>query len=200
MDFKKAQEICQAQIDKAELAGDKERAEQLREELKTIQEADRLDRERAEMLNSPEYKSVKNRDVLSNYFLEKRTRLRPAFLARLKETALREPIEADQYGSYRAGLFTFGCFIVDVTYNQEAGLYGLTIFSDRKGVTVPHNVALDIRYKFIPDRCVMCEFYGTRADRETDRVVMYELPRGGGDEAEEGDAQPTGEAPEETKE
>lgn len=79
MDFKKAQEICQAQIDKAELAGDKERAEQLREELKTIQEADRL-------------------------------------------------------------------------------------------------------------------------DRETDRVVMYELPRGGGDEAEEGDAQPTGEAPEETKE
>lgn len=175
MDLKKQKEIIQGEIEKAQQAGDTELINELQNDL-TVIDANIAEEERyAELAESKAYKSIRLREVLSDYFMKRKDMIKGEFIARLKETYLRKPVTADQYGSYKEGLFTYGCYIVETVYDKESHLWQLSIFPETGGAECPHNVVKDIRYKYIPDHCMMWEACGPR-EQKGSAVHLYEMP------------------------
>lgn len=131
-----------------------------------------------------EERPVKLREILSDYWMRRRDRLDPDFLKELKETARREPVTADSYGSYKTGIFTYGSFVVMVS--QDNGWWRLEILTAEPGAKIPENVVENIRYKFIPDDAWMCKAYAPReAQRQLEGVLLMEIPFNKEQESEE---------------
>lgn len=129
-------------------------------------------------------KAVKPTDVLSLYFRKKRLkRISGAFLRALCETFLREPEEADEYGSYKVGTFTYEQFVVEVALVGEDKLWRIHVTGEN---AVPEHKIWQIRDRFIPDRCNMMRFYEGRENRLDSReVILMEFPNLTEDESEE---------------
>lgn len=135
----------------------------------------------AQVAPKVEERPVKLREILSDYYYKRRNNLDPVLLRDLRETARREPVTADSYGTYKPGTFTFGSFVVDVEI--ENGLWKLEIYPGEKNGTIPENVVEQIRYKFIPDDVWMVKTYAPREEqRKLQGVLLMQLPSG---EAEE---------------
>ena len=64
----------------------------------------------AQVAPKVEERPVKLREILSDYYYKRRNNLDPVLLRDLRETARREPVTADSYGTYKPGTFTFGSF------------------------------------------------------------------------------------------
>ena len=122
-----------------------------------------------------EERPVKIREILSDYFMRRRERIDPDLLKELKETARREATDADQYGSYKPGTFTFGSFVVFVA--KEDGLWRIEIVSGEGGARIPENVVEQIRYKYVPDDAWMCKVYAPRDEqRKLTGVLLMQMP------------------------
>ena len=119
---------------------------------------------------------MKLREVLSDFFLKRRDRIDPELLDQLKETARREATDADQYGTYKPGTFTFGSFVVDVT--KEDGLWRIEIVSGEGiGNRIPENVVEQIRYKYVPDDAWMTKCYAPREEqKKLHGVLLMQMP------------------------
>lgn len=127
--------------------------------------------------------AVKMRDILSDYWLKRRARLHQDFIKQLTDTYYREPMTADQYGTYKPGTFTFGCFRVDVYH--EDGLWRIEIVSGEHG-GIPEEVVRQIRYKFVPNDVWMVKPYAPREeDEKLGGVILYEIPTGSQQQDEE---------------
>ena len=154
MDTKKAKEIKQqVEAEKAQAA----------------QEAQKVE-------PKAEPRPVKLREVLSDFFLKRRDRIDPELLDQLKETARREATDADQYGTYKPGTFTFGSFVVDVA--KEDGLWRVEIISGEGiGSRIPENVVEQIRYKYVPDDAWMTKCYAPREEqKKLQGVLLMQMP------------------------
>lgn len=91
----------------------------------------------------------------------------------LQNTANQEPEVEDAYGKYKQGTFLFKCFIVTVT--RENGLWMLHIFSQAMPITLP--IIQEVRDKYIPDYCMMVQFYPSRQERNTLKgIQLCEMP------------------------
>lgn len=91
----------------------------------------------------------------------------------LQNTANQEPEVEDAYGKYKQGTFLFKCFIVTVT--RENGLWMLHIFSQEMPITLP--IIQEVRDKYIPDYCMMVQFYPSRQERNTlQGIQLCEMP------------------------
>lgn len=91
----------------------------------------------------------------------------------LQNTANQEPEVEDAYGKYKQGTFLFKCFIVTVT--RENGLWMLHIFSQAMPITLP--IIQEVRDKYIPDYCMMVQFYPSRQERNTlQGIQLCEMP------------------------
>lgn len=135
----------------------------------------------------PDTSGVKLRDVLSDYFINRRQRIKKELLESLKETYLREPVDVDPYGSYKPGVFTYGAFWVFVEYDAESHLWQLQILPGEKGQPVGEHVVRQVRDKFIPDYAWMSRMYPPRGERSESGVILYQMPvaaqgSGGGSE------------------
>ena len=118
---------------------------------------------------------VKLRDVLSDFFMKRRERIDPGLLKELRETARREATDADQYGSYKPGTFTFGAFVVFVS--KEDGLWRIEIISGEGSTRIPENVVEQIRYKYVPDDAWMCKVYAPREEQsKLSGVLLMQMP------------------------
>ena len=102
----------------------------------------------------------------------KKKRLNPEFVKQLQETANREPSATDNFGEYKEGIFLHGCTIVIVAITD--GLWGLEIKSEHP---VPLHVIKEIRYKYLPDECLMAQLLPSRKERGNDsNVMLYQIP------------------------
>ena len=91
----------------------------------------------------------------------------------LQNTANQEPEVEDAYGKYKQGTFLFKCFIVTVT--RENGLWMLHIFSQAMPITLP--IIQEVRDKYVPDYCMMVQFYPSRQERNTlQGIHLCEMP------------------------
>lgn len=107
------------------------------------------------------------------YWKKRRHTLSKNLLKMLQDTANREPELTDDYGSYKAGTFLHRAYIVTVT--RELGLWQLHIVSDKAPITLP--IIEEVRYRYIPNHCVMCQFYPSREESgKTMGVVLVEMP------------------------
>jgi hypothetical protein len=115
------------------------------------------------------------------YFWKKR-KLNPEFVKRLQETANREPSVTDNFGKYKEGVFLHGCTIVIIAITD--GLWWLNIKSEHP---VPLHVIREIRYKYLPDECLMAQLLPSRAEKGNDcNVVLYQIPGSLADESKAG--------------
>lgn len=107
-------------------------------------------------------------------YWEKRKHLINAGLMEvLQNTANQDPEVEDAYGKYKQGTFLFKCFIVTVT--RENGLWMLHIFSQAMPITLP--IIQEVRDKYIPDYCMMVQFYPSRQERNTlQGIQLCEMP------------------------
>ena len=120
---------------------------------------------------------VKLREILSDFFLKRRERIDPDLLKELKATARREATDADQYGSYKPGTFTFGAFVVFVS--KDEGLWRIEIISGEGNARIPENGVEQIRYKYVPDDAWMCKVYAPREEqRKLSGVLLMQMPVG----------------------
>lgn len=107
------------------------------------------------------------------YWAKRRHTLSKKLIKELQETANRKPEVTDEYGEYKQGTFLHRAFVVTVT--RELDCWQCHIFSDRMPVTLP--IIREVRDKFIPDYCVMVQFFQSRAERDTIKgVVLCEVP------------------------
>lgn len=91
----------------------------------------------------------------------------------LQKTANAEPEVEDAYGKYKQGTFLFKDCIVTVT--RENGLWMLHIFSQAMPITLP--IIREARDKYIPDYCMMVQFYPSREERNTlQGIQLCEMP------------------------
>lgn len=107
-------------------------------------------------------------------FWEKRKHLINASLMEvLQNSANQEPEVEDAYGKYKQGTFLFKACIVTVT--RENGLWMLHIFSQAMPITLP--IIQEVRDKYIPDYCMMVQFYPSRQERNTlQGIQLCEMP------------------------
>ncbi len=146
-------------------------------EIKQQQEAEAQAAQEAQKVEpKTEPRPVKLREVLSDFFLKRRDRIDPELLDQLKETARREATDADQYGTYKPGTFTFGSFVVDVA--KEDGLWRVEIISGEGiGSRIPENVVEQIRYKYVPDDAWMTKCYAPREEqKKLQGVLLMQMP------------------------
>lgn len=117
---------------------------------------------------------VLNGKIEFTEYWEKRKHLINAGLMEvLQNTANQEPEVKDAYGKYKQGTFLFKCFIVTVT--RENGLWMLHIFSQAMPITLP--IIQEVRDKYIPDYCMMVQFYPSRQERNTlQGIQLCEMP------------------------
>lgn len=114
----------------------------------------------------------------------------------LQNTANQEPEVEDAYGKYKQGTFLFKACIVTVT--RENGLWMLHIFSQAMPITLP--IIQEARDKYIPDYCMMVQFYPSREERNTLKgIQLCEMPgsiQADDDEPEPENAQEVSDQPE----
>jgi len=114
----------------------------------------------------------------------------------LQKTADAEPEVEDAYGKYKQGTFLFKACIVTVT--RENDLWMLHIFSQAMPITLP--IIQAARDKYIPDYCMMVQFYPSREERNTIQgIQLCEMPgsiQADDDEPEPENAQEVGNQPE----
>lgn len=103
----------------------------------------------------------------------KKKKLKCSFVSKLEETAKREPAVTDEHGEYKEGVFLYNCTIVQVMLNK-AGLWSLAIRSDNP-IGLP--MIQEIRYKYIPDSCLMALLLPSRAEKPANNIVeLYQIP------------------------
>lgn len=122
-------------------------------------------------------KEKNHRGVYYPEFWRKR-KMRLSFVRELEETANKQAVLKDDFGSYKDGLFLHGCALVRVTIGK-GGLWRLEIHSE-------HPIGLpminEVRYKFIPNDTLMAMLMPTREEREpNNNVTLYQIPSEAGE-------------------
>lgn len=116
---------------------------------------------------------LKDNLVFPEYWAKRKHLLNAGLLKELQETADREPVVTDEFGSYKPGTFLFKACIVTVTV--EDGLWMIHIFSQAMPITLP--IIQEVRDRYIPDYCMMVQFYPSRAERGTLMgIQLCEMP------------------------
>lgn len=116
------------------------------------------------------------------YWKKHKGNIAPELMKELQETAERDHVVADEYGVYKPGTFLYRAFIVTVLYENE--LWSVHIFGEN---AVTQSIIQEVRDRFVPDYCVMLQFYPSREERKaTKGVILYEMP--GSTEADESTA------------
>lgn len=110
--------------------------------------------------------------VYPEYFKKKRKRMSDGIRLLLENTAKSDYTDADDFGVYKAGTFLFKDCIV--TVNKVDGIWSLHLMSE-------HSIGLptikEARYKFLPDKVVMVQVFGSRVEeKELKGVVLYQIP------------------------
>ncbi len=130
------------------------------------------------------------------YWAKRKHMINASLMEVLQNSANQEPEVEDAYGKYKQGTFLFKCFIVTVT--RENGLWMLHIFSQEMPITLP--IIQQIRDKYIPDYCMMVQFYPSRQERNTlQGIQLCEMPGSIQEDDAEGiaeNAQEVGDQPE----
>lgn len=117
--------------------------------------------------------------------------LNAGFLKKLQETADKEPEVIDTYGEYKTGTFLHRSTIVTITRDND--LWNIHIYSPVLPITLP--IIQEVRDKYVPDYCMMVQFYPSRVERATLRgVQLCEMP---GSIQEDTDAEETADAKDE---
>ncbi len=109
------------------------------------------------------------------YFPEywRKKRLKCSFVSQLEETAKKTATLKDKHGEYKDGIFLHGCSIVKVSVNK-IGLWCVEIHSEHP-VGLP--MIQEIRYKFIPNDCLMAMLLPSRKERSgNDLITLYQIP------------------------
>ncbi len=107
------------------------------------------------------------------YWAKRKHMINASLMEVLQNSANQEPEVEDAYGKYKQGTFLFKCFIVTVT--RENGLWMLHIFSQAMPITLP--IIHEVRDKYIPDYCMMVQFYPSRQERNTlQGIQLCEMP------------------------
>ena len=115
----------------------------------------------------------KNNIVYPPYFAKRKHLLNAGLIKLLQETADRVPEVKDAYGEYKEGTFLYRFCIVTVT--RENNLWMVHIFSGDAPITLP--IIKEVRDKYIPDYCMMVQFYPSREERNTLRgIQLCEMP------------------------
>lgn len=121
---------------------------------------------------------VKNKIHYPDYWKKRKHRLNIELVKRLQETANADPVMEDAYGKYKPGTFLYKNYIVTVTY--ENGLWNVHIFGEANclgDLVIPQFTIQDVRDRFVPDYCMMLQFFPSREERKAARgVILYEMP------------------------
>lgn len=130
------------------------------------------------------------------YWAKRKHLINAGLMEVLQNTANQEPEVEDAYGKYKQGTFLFKACIVTVT--RENGLWMLHIFSQAMPITLL--IIQEVRDKYIPDYCMMVQFYPSRQERNTlQGIQLCEMPgsiQADDDEPEPENAQEVGDQPE----
>lgn len=110
--------------------------------------------------------------VLSEYFKKRRGILSDELIEALNKAANSETLTTDEFGSYKPGTFVYKAAVVTVSYDEENKLWAVLIQSEQP-ILLP--IIKEIRYKFIPDACVMAQLFPKRSE-VSKSVALYEIP------------------------
>ena len=114
-----------------------------------------------------------NKVVYPPYFAKRKHLLNAGLIKLLQETADREPEVVDVFGEYKQGTFLHRYCIVTVT--RENDLWMVHIYSGDNPITLP--IIQEVRDKYIPDYCMMVQFYPSREERNTLKgIQLCEMP------------------------
>lgn len=114
-----------------------------------------------------------NKVVYPPYFAKRKHLLNAGLIKLLQETADREPEVVDVFGEYKQGTFLHRYCIVTVTRENE--LWMVHIYSGDNPITLP--IIQEVRDKYIPDYCMMVQFYPSREERNSLRgIQLCEMP------------------------
>jgi hypothetical protein len=164
----------------------------------------KIDKKRArENARQVQMKQLAEKGVVLNgkiefpeFWAKRKHLINASLMELLQKTADAEPEVEDAYGKYKQGTFLFKACIVTVT--RENGLWMLHIFSQAMPITLP--IIQEARYKYIPDYCMMVQFYPSREERNTlQGIQLCEMPgsiQADDDEPEPENAQEVGDQPE----
>lgn len=160
MNYIKELASCEAALEKAKQDNDQNTVNELSEELERIygiiSSANRTNR-------YPMY---------SEYFKKRLARINKELKKKIEETAKQASIYADEYGTYKPGVFTHKSCIVSVGYDDE--IWSAHIYSDE---VITDVLIKEIRYRFIPDDAVMARLYEKRSVMNSIKgVVLYQVP------------------------
>lgn len=107
------------------------------------------------------------------YWAKRKHMINAGLMEELQKTADREPEVEDAYGKYKQGTFLFQACIVTVI--REDGLWMMHIFSQAMPITLP--IIQAARDRYIPDYCMMVQFYPSREERDTLKgIQLCEMP------------------------
>ena len=111
--------------------------------------------------------------VYPPYFAKRKHLLNAGLIKLLQETADKDPDVVDVYGEYKEGTFLHRFCIVTVT--RENGLWMIHIYSEDNPITLP--IIQEVRDKYVPDYCMMVQFYPSREERNTLKgIQLCEMP------------------------
>ena len=114
-----------------------------------------------------------NKVVYPPYFAKRKHLLNAGLIKLLQETADREPEVVDVFGEYKQGTFLHRYCIVTVTRENE--LWMVHIYSGDNPITLP--IIQEVRDKYIPDYCMIVQFYPSREERNTIKgIQLCEMP------------------------
>ena len=114
-----------------------------------------------------------NKVVYPPYFAKRKHLLNAGLIKLLQETADREPEVEDAFGKYKPGTFLHRYCIVTVT--RENKLWMVHIYSGDNPITLP--IIQEVRDKYIPNYCMMVQFYPSREERNTLKgIQLCEMP------------------------
>ncbi len=107
------------------------------------------------------------------FWKKRKHMINASLMKELQDTADKEPEVTDSYGEYKTGTFLHRNCIVTVT--RENDLWAVHIFSAEHMITQP--VIQEVRDKFVPDYCMMIQFYPSRQERTSlQGIQLCELP------------------------
>ena len=115
---------------------------------------------------------IKGKVIYPQYWAKRKHRLNKELVKLLQESANREPEVKDGYGEYKPGTFLHRAFVVTVGY--ENGLWSIHIIGD---APITGAIIKEVRYKYVPDYCLMLQFYPSREEsKATKGIILYEMP------------------------
>ena len=138
-----------------------------------------ISKARRENARMAQRKALEEKGVVLNgkihfppFFEKRKDTLNPELIQQLQETADREPEVEDDYGKYKTGTFLHRTCIVTVT--RENGLWMVHIFT--VGLPITLQVIQEVRDKYIPNYCMMVQFYPSRQERILKGIQLCEMP------------------------